>query len=442
MGEIFNHPAIQQVSVSELQPSPSNARTHSNAQLQKLARAIRRFGFVNPIVVDADNVVRAGHGRLEAARICGLKTVPVIVADHMSTADLRAFALADNRIAEEAGWDREILAAELQELQVLLPDLDLTLTGFEIAEIDLAIEEARDEGPKDDLTEQDVCDVRVAQLGDLWVLNDHRILCGDALAQETYQSLLKTDLADAVFADAPYNVKISGNVSGKGRIQHREFAMATGEMSDGEFADFLRTVAVRLATFSKAGSIHFYCMDWRHTQALLEAGSEFYELKNICVWVKDNGGMGSFYRSQHELVVVFKKGGASHRNNVQLGRFGRNRTNVWSYPGVNSFSRAGDEGNLLALHPTVKPVQLIADAILDCTARGELVLDCFLGSGSTLIAAERTGRRCSGIEIDPIYVDVAIRRWQRHTGGQAVHAASGELFDDLAGKEQTDASKK
>lgn len=430
---------VEDLPLSSLVPSRTNARTHSKRQISQIAASIRRFGFNNPILADADNVVRAGNGRLEAAKQLGMATVPVIRASHMSPADFRAYALADNRLAEEAGWDEDILAIEFQELRLIAPDLDLTLTGFEVAEIDLIVEQAgRDEDSADEAEGADAGLPAVCRPGDLWALGDHRVFCGSALDPITYRLLLGGESADAVFTDPPYNCKISGHVSGKGAIQHREFAMASGEMSGGEFRGFLRSSASLLAANSKPGSMHFICMDWRNTLPLLDVGSEFYELKNICVWVKDNGGMGSLYRSQHELVMVLKKPGGQHQNNVQLGRFGRNRTNVWSYPGANSFSRGGGEGNLLALHPTVKPVQLVADALLDCTGPGNIVLDAFLGSGSTLIAAERTRRRCYGIELDSRYVDTAIRRWQRYTGAHAIHATSNARFDDVQPEVQGD----
>ena len=236
-----------------------------------------------------------------------------------------------------------------------------------------------------------------------------------------------------VFIDPPYNVPIDGNVSGNGAIRHREFQMASGEMSELQFSSFLTSSLKLLARYSATGAVHFVCMDWRHIRELLTAGRDVYDsVLNVCVWVKNNGGMGSFYRSRHELVFVFRNGKGKHRNNIQLGRYGRNRTNVWEYRSINSVSKSGEEGNLLALHPTVKPVALVADALLDCSARGDVVLDAFLGSGSTLIAAERTGRICCGIEIDPLYVDTAIRRWQRHTGDHAIHVVSGKRFDDVA----------
>jgi hypothetical protein len=233
-------------------------------------------------------------------------------------------------------------------------------------------------------------------------------------------------------------VPIQGHVSGLGAIQHREFAMATGEMSEADFITFLTNVLGLSARYSRDGSLHYICMDWRHLPELQAAGDAVYtEQKNLCVWVKDNPGMGSFYRSQHELVLVFKHGTAAHRNNIQLGRHGRNRSNVWNYPGVNSFRRTSDEGDLLALHPTVKPVKLVADAILDASARGDVVLDPFLGSGTTLIAAERVGRRCRGIELDPLYVDTIVRRWQALTGDVARHAVTDLRFDDTAPQPET-----
>jgi DNA modification methylase len=267
----------------------------------------------------------------------------------------------------------------------------------------------------------------------MWLLHRHRLLCGSALDSAVFAALMGEERAATAFIDPPYNVRIDGHAGGLGAIHHRPFPMASGEMDRPEFTAFLGEAFRNLAAFSVDGAIHFVCMDWRHVEELLAAGREAYdELKNICVWVKDNAGMGSFYRSRHEFIAVFKHGRQGHRNNIQLGQFGRNRSNVWHYPGANSFTRYSEEGNLLALHPTVKPVAMVADAILDCSARGDIVLDTFLGSGTTLIAAERTGRRCHGMELDPAYVDTSVRRWQKLTGGSARHAASGRSFDDLA----------
>jgi DNA modification methylase len=273
----------------------------------------------------------------------------------------------------------------------------------------------------------------LSKLGDMWLLHRHRLLCGSALDSALFAELMGEERAATAFVDPPYNVRIDGHAGGLGAIHHRPFPMASGEMDRSQFTAFLGQAFRNLAAFSIDGSIHFVCMDWRHVEELLAAGCEAYdELKNICVWVKDNAGMGSFYRSRHELVFVFKHGRNGHRNNIQLGQFGRNRSNVWHYPGANSFARHSGEGNLLALHPTVKPVAMVVDAILDCSARGDIVLDAFLGSGTTLIAAERTGRRCYGLELDPIYVDTTIRRWEALTGGSARHAGTGRSFDDLA----------
>ena len=344
--------------------------------------------------------------------------------------------IADNRLTEIATWDDRLLAQQLKELSLLGLDFSLELTGFEMPEIDLRIAALDDPPEADDPADvlpEAAAGSPVSQIGDLWVLGRHRVFCGNALDPAAFAALMAAERAAMVFTDPPYNVPIDGHASGLGAIHHRPFPMASGEMDKTEFTVFLGQTFRNLAGFSIDGSLHYVCMDWRHLEELLAAGLGVYgELKNLCVWIKHNGGMGSFYRSQHELVFVFKLGCGSHRNNVQLGQFGRNRSNVWNYPGANSFARCSEEGNLLALHPTVKPVAMVADAIVDCSARGEIVLDAFLGSGTTLIAAERTGRRCCGMELDPGYVDTIIRRWQALTGGSAHHAASGRSFDDLS----------
>ena len=423
--------------VDEMKPDPANARQHSKAQIRKLANSIDTFGFNVPVLVDAALNVIAGHGRLAACRALGLVEVPTLCLDHLSPAELRAFMIADNRLTELAQWDDRRLAQQLKELSLLGLDFSLELTGFEIAEIDLRIATLEDVPKSDD----DPADALVelpaspplSKIGDLWMLGNHRVLCGSALDAAAFAALMGDERAAMIFTDPPYNIPIDGHASGLGAIHHRSFPMGSGEMDRTEFTTFLGRAFQNLAAFSVDGSLHYLCMDWRHVEELLAAARDIYdELKNLCIWVKDNGGMGSLYRSQHELVFVFKRGRTGHRNNVQLGQFGRNRSNVWRYPGSNSFARCGDEGNLLTLHPTVKPVAMVADAMLDCSARGEIVLDAFLGSGTTVIAAERIGRRCCGLELDPAYVDTTIRRWQARTGGSARHAASGRSFDDLA----------
>jgi DNA modification methylase len=424
---------IDYTSVRELRPHPNNARTHSKKQIRQIANSIAQFGFCNPVLVDDAKQIIAGHGRVEAAKLLGIDAVPTVRLSHLSEAEKRAYVLADNKLAEKAGWDRELLAIELQGLIEL--DVEIELTGFEMAEVDLILEEAREtsgdsSGPEDAAPEPSPGPA-VSQIGDLWLLGSHRLQCGDARDQAAYAQLLAGAKAEFVFTDPPYNVVIDGHVCGLGRVRHREFAMGCGEMSEAEFTAFLKTVFALLADNSIDGSIHQICMDWRHIWEMLEAGRTVYgELKNLCVWNKTNAGMGSFYRSKHELVFIWKSGTAAHINNFELGQHGRHRSNVWDYPGVNTMRPGRLEE--LAMHPTIKPVALVADALKDCSRRGGLVLDPFCGSGTILIAAERTGRKARGLEIDPIYVDVAVRRWQAYTGKSAILVGSGETFETTA----------
>jgi DNA modification methylase len=414
--------------IETLNSSPHNARTHSEKQIWQIATSIEKFGFNNPVLITAEGEIIAGHGRVEAAKILGLGSVPTVQLDHLSGSQRRAYIIADNRIAELAGWDKDILAIEFQQLLESDAELDLTSTGFEIAEVDLIM------GSKDksEPEPQEVVPTgpEVARTGDLWLIGKHRLYCGDALSSESYGPLLAGQLAQMAITDPPYNLLVDGCVSGLGKVRHREFAMATGEMSEAEFTRFLTAIFRMMSAATVDGSIHYVCMDWRHMSELLRAGRIAYsELKNICVWVKDNGGMGSLYRSQHEMVAVFKNGAAPHINNIELGKHGRYRTNVWSYRGMNSFH--SDRMDSLAMHPTVKPVGLIADAMLDCSKPGGIVLDPFIGSGTAIIAADRTARHCFGIELDPIYVDVALRRARASLGIEAVHAATGRTFSAL-----------
>jgi DNA modification methylase len=422
--------------IEELKPDPANPRCHTRKQVRQIAESIKAFGFNVPILIDRYGNIIAGHGRWLAGREFGMTEVPTLCLDHLTPAQARAFMIADNRLTEISVWDDRLLARQLKELSLVGLDFDIEVTGFEMGEIDLRIASLDDPAQ----AEADPADVvpeipatPLSKLGDMWLLHRHRLLCGSALDSPVFAALMGEERAATAFIDPPYNVRIDGHAGGLGAIHHRPFPMASGEMARPEFTAFLGEAFRNLAAFSVDGAIHFVCMDWRHVEELLAAGREAYdELKNICVWVKDNAGMGSFYRSRHEFIAVFKHGRQGHRNNIQLGQFGRNRSNVWHYPGANSFTRYSEEGNLLALHPTVKPVAMVADAILDCSARGDIVLDAFLGSGTTLIAAERTGRRCHGMELDPAYVDTSVRRWQKLTGGSARHAASGRSFDDLA----------
>jgi DNA modification methylase len=423
--------------IDQLKPDPANPRRHSKKQIRQIADSIKAFGFNVPILIDRDGKIVGGHGRWLACHLLGITEVPTLCLDHLTPAQARAFMIADNRLTEIATWDDRLLAQQFKVLSVLGLDFSLELTGFEMGEIDLRIA-SLDDPPETDADPADVVpevptSPPLSKIGDIWSLGRHRVLCGSALDVVAFAALMGEERASTAITDPPYNVRIDGHASGLGAIHHRPFPMASGEMDRAEFTAFLAKAFHNLAAFSVDGSLHYIFMDWRHAEELLAAGREPYgELKNLCIWVKDNAGMGSLYRSQHELVFVFKHGRQGHRNNVQLGQFGRNRSNVWHYPGANSFSRCGEESNLLALHPTVKPVAMIADAILDCSARGDIVLDAFLGSGTTVIAAERTGRRCYGMELDPGYVDTIIRRWQALTGGSARDALSGRSFDDLA----------
>ena len=417
--------------VGDLKPYAGNARTHSDKQIAQIAASIRQFGFTNPVLIDDADGIVAGHGRVAASRQLGITEVPVIELAHLSEAERRAYVIADNRLAELAGWDRDILAIELQALSELDLDFDLEITGFETAELDLLLDgpDADEADPDDDISDIEIGPA-VTRPGDIWLLGEHRLICGDAQKPEIYAALMKSDRARAVFTDPPYNVKIGGHVCGSGAIQHREFAMASGEMDVAGFTAFLENALGAMANVSVDGAIHFVCMDWRHMPELQAAGDKIYsELKNLVVWKKSNGGMGTFYRSQHELVFVYKVGTAPHTNTFGLGDTGRYRTNVWDYPGVNSF---GANQKDLALHPTVKPVALVADAIKDVTKRGEIVLDGFGGSGTTLLAAERTGRIARLVELDPLYCDVICRRYEAITGQRALLDGTDQIFNNVA----------
>ena len=422
---------IECVALGSLKPPKRNARTHSQKQIRQIAKSILKFGWVVPIIVDEDGNIIAGVGRYEAAKLLGLTHVPVIVVTGLSAPEKRALMLADNKIAANAGWDRAILAAEFSELAELLPEheLDLEITGFETAEIDSILADFADpnQDPADDIPP--IEPNSVCRSGDIWQLGKHRLICGDALNMGDFKALMGRQRATMVIADAPYNVKIK-SIQGRGRTKHREFLQGSGEFSSAEFRLFLQTACSNMCEWSTDGALHFLFMDWRHAEDMLAAGRNVYsELKNLIAWIKTNSGMGSLYRSQHELVFLFKNGDGVHVNNVELGKHGRNRTNVWTYAGVNAF-RDGRMDELSA-HPTAKPVAMIADAMLDCSRRGDIVLDAFVGSGTTIIAAERVGRRCFGLELDPLYTDVAVRRWQAFTKRDAILAETGETFDDL-----------
>lgn len=431
---------IEYISITSLVPDPRNPRVHTREQVRAIAKSIQAFGYNTPLLVENNSRVVAGHGRLEAAKFLGMTEVPVIRLEHLTEAQAKAYMLADNKLTDRSSWDDQLLAVCLKDLQEMAVDFEIEATGFESPEIDFRIQSLELADKADTADEFEVPDEpAVSKLGDLWQLGLHRLICGNALEPDIYKMLLGEDVANCVFTDSPYNVRVNGHAGGKGRKKHREFPMASGEMTPSQFQDFLSGFMAVMMPHLDPKAVLFLCMDWRHmteiTSAITRNGCEMI---NLCVWVKHNGGMGSLYRSAHELVFVVRQQNAQNRNNVQLGRFGRNRTNVWHYAGMNSFSRQG-KGQGLAIHPTVKPLAMVSDALLDVSKRGDLVLDSFVGSGTTILAAERTGRRGCGIELDPRYVDVAIRRWQQMTGQLAVHA-SGKTFAEIAAaRENADA---
>jgi DNA modification methylase len=424
--------AVQYKAAASLLPYAKNARKHSKKQVRQIADSIERFGFTNPVLITGEGLILAGHGRVLAARLLGLEQVPTILVDHLTEPERRAYILADNKLALNSTWDTELLGLELQDLVGL--EVDLTSLGFSLAEIDFALDglkEAEAEpsaAPPEDHTPE-LQAVAVTRRGDLWQLGNHCLVCGDAREPSDYAAVLFDEPVDMIFTDPPYNCPISGHVSGLGRTKHREFAMASGEMSEETFTRFLESSLSAAAACCKDGAIAFVCMDWRGAGPLIAAGkSAFTEMKQLCVWSKTNGGMGTFYRSKHELVFVFKVGTAPHTNSFGLGDTGRYRTNVWEYPGISSITSTRAEE--LALHPTVKPVALVADAIRDCSKRGDIILDPFGGSGTTLIAAEKCGRGARLIEYDPLYCDTIIRRWEKLTGKEAVLMRTQQSFEE------------
>jgi len=425
---------LRRLTLSEIKVGNRSLRRRSRKAAEKLERSLDRFGLVAPIICDRDHRLIDGHARLRHAKERGSTHIDAIVLqDDPSPAELKALGIALNRLPEDAEWDREALADTLSTILELDGDFDLNLTGFEIPEIDIMLDEAGSRGQHDAIDDEIADPPRrpVAHPGDVFALGPHMIACGDARDADLTDRLLEgVPGITMVFTDPPYNVPVSGHVSGLGRVRHREFPMATGEMTAEAFTAFLTETLGPATARCRDGAVVFVCMDWRHVTELTAAARQLrLEQINLCVWVKPNGGMGSFYRSRHELILVFKVGTASHLNNVDLGRHGRYRTNVWEYDGVNHFSRSRRDD--LSLHPTVKPVAMVEDAIKDCTRRGDVIFDGFLGSGSTLLAADRTGRVCRGVELDPGYVDLAIERWQALTGSEAIHGPTGLTFRQL-----------
>lgn len=419
---------VENVPIDDITPSTGNPRKHNRHQRRKLKKLMKKYGFTSVIVIDAYGVIYAGEARWLIAKELGLKRLPCIRIEDLTEAELRAFRLADNRITDEAEWESPLLKIEFKELMDIGSDMELT--GFDIPEIDLMLHcESADEQDSDEDSPA-IPTQPVTQIGDAFALSDHRVVCGDTRDLVVVEQLMQHERAYMVLTDVPYNMDIS-KIRGQGKHQFANFPMAHSELKPSEFSSFLNTAIGNLAQYSTDGSLHYIFIDWRHISELHHACHDiFTEQINLCVWCKNNGGMGSFYRSQHELICVYKLGKNAHINNIELGRYGRNRSNVWQYPGLSSFSK--DRDSELALHATPKNVDLLHDAILDATHPNHIVLDGFLGSGSTLIAAQRAHRRCFGIELDPRFVDVTILRWQQETGDSAIHIASGLTFSQLA----------
>lgn len=413
---------LEYTETESIKANPKNAKKHGKEQISEIANNINKNGFNAPLGI-RNGVVLVGNGRYLAAKKLGLKQVPVVSLEHLTDEQARLYALADNKLAEKSEWDFDILIPEIQDLMSSV-DLDLNLTGFNSIELDNILYKPLIDEEKKQKEEKfpEINIERRVNSGDIWQLGRHKLCCENALHSKVYEKLLDGKLADIVITDPPYNVKVNGNVTTQ--KHHKEFAEASGEMSDEEFTSFLRSAFSNLIKFSKDGSIHYHFMDWRHMKELLEAGSIYMEMKNLCVWAKDTAGMGSLYRSQHELVFVFKNGTAPHTNHVELGKHGRYRTNLWKYKGMHASNKQAKD--LGKLHPTVKTTAMLMDMLLDCSNPKDIVLDCFGGSGSTLIAAERTGRSAAIIELSPDYCDVIIARWEKETGKKAELLLKGE----------------
>jgi DNA modification methylase len=418
------------VAIDELHPHSRNPRNHSPAQIKCLSKALKTFRIFSPIVAERDGTILAGHARWEAAKYLGMSHVPVIWIDHLNPEEALAFMVADNRLTDLSSFNEPAVTDILKEISEKLPNFEMDATGYSFPEIDVRINILNQAAMAEPEDEPDVKPLNpVTRLGDCFDLGNSTVHCADALDEKAYEPLRGGQLATAVFTDPPYNVPIRGHVSGLGATQHREFVQCTGEYSSPDFTHFLASGIKNALLHTALGGVAYICMDWRHLRELDAAAAEAGLIQlNLCAWVKTNAGMGSFYRSQHELVYVGRKGNVPHINNIRLGRFGRNRTNVWQYPGANVPVKGK---RALEDHPTPKPIAMVADAILDCTNPGDLVLDPYLGGGTTLLAAEKTGRRAFGTELDPVYVDVVIRRWEKLTGRAAIHRASGKPFSIL-----------
>jgi DNA modification methylase len=416
------------VPIEELRPSARKLRKLDPAHVREVASSISLLGFCDPILIDRGNELIDGEARFEAAKQLGLDRIPCVRVEHLSPDEQRVLRLAVNRLAEKGQWDLDALKIEFEDL--ILLDAPIEITGFSPAEIDHVILGDATEGLEQGPLEPETA-MAVARIGDIFQLGPHCLICGDATDPAVLARLLKGDASGRlVLTDEPYNVKIAGNVTGG---PHREFAMASGEMTSAEFLAFNEAWIAAVLPHLCDGGILGTFIDWRGLPTVDAAATKSRLVAlNLIVWTKTNAGMGSLYRSQHELLPLFKKGLAPHVNNVELGKRGRWRSNVWTYPGASSLGSDARRG--LKDHPTVKPTAMLEDALLDLTNRGDVVIDPFLGSGSTLIAADKTGRVCRGVELDPLYVDVIVRRYEAATGNWAVLAQTGEAFEAVAAR--------
>ena len=418
------HPSsnLQMIDIVLIIASNKSLRKHSKKQLQKIINAIKKFGFTNPILVDKQLKIIAGELRLLAAKKLGLRQIPVIILEDLTDQEAEAIRILDNRIAEDGEWNFGNLKEEIEKLMKF--DITFEDLGFDTVDYDeifLINDSDENKIHNSDKEDESWLDANIppkVKFGDLWRLGDHFVYCGDSLLAKSFEILMQGELAQIVITDPPYNCKINGHVCGLGKTKHDEFAMASGEMTETEFAEFISKFMQNLIKFSMDGSLHYLFMDWAGLNTLLTQGKRHYtDLKNIAVWNKLSGGMGLLYRSQNEMIPIFKNGKAKHQNHIQLGKNGRYRTNVWDYPGIRATNPSSLE--LLKLHPTVKSVPMLHDILLDASSKNDIVLDCFGGSGSTLLAAERCKRRARLIEISPRYVDVTIYRWEKETGKTA-----------------------
>ena len=431
--------AVTRLATGLVKEFSDNPRDHSDAHVNEVAESITAFGMVDPILCDENYVAIAGHATLRACKKLGMKQVPVIILDHLSDNEKRALRIAHNRLTENGQWNLDRLATNFEILTRAEIDFKLEVTGYTIGEIDVARMGGKDKvkaAAKANAVHEDVVVLPdphrppVSQLGDRFEIGQHILVCGDMRERPSYDLALGNKRADLVIADLPYNIP-ARQIGGLGKVQHPDFLTGYGEMTRPQYRDYCGETFSLLAAFSKPGAFNMSFTDWRVAADMIAAGEVVYErLEHICIWAKTNAGMGSLWRGQYEMVLVFGVKGKPprSRNNVMLGKYGRHRSDLWTYAGVNAF-RPGRMEELSA-HPTAKPVPLLKDAILDVTPIGGLVLDPCVGSGSTIVAAHEAGRCGFGIELDPHYLDVAIRRVEEAIGKPAVHQ-SGKTFAEL-----------